>query len=199
MSSTGQQQKIKRLLWSMATGVSLCLSVFLAHAFQNPIRANQSASTDATVPVLKGAEPVGIIGTVVAMTHDLWMGAGWSVHILLVRVDSVLDGKKTEHYVRADFLNHSVYDNSEESIAYDKLVTAFHEKGTWKIQLIPPRGIPECWKIPPPPIQGDYLTYGNPVIQSVGGATGYPDINTVPCYSFTTKDVQKVQSAEKAK
>src|ERR1700752_1214679 len=109
------------------------------------------------------------------------MGTRWSVHILLIRVDGVLDGKTTERYVRADFLNHSVYDNSEESIAYDKLVTALHEKGTWKIQLTPPRGIPECWKIPPPPVQGDYLTYGNPVIQPVGGATGYPDINTVPC------------------
>jgi len=199
MSSIGQQRKTLQLHWSMATAVSLCLTVFLALTFQNPIRANQTANTDANAPVLKGEEPVAIIGTVVAMTRDLWMGAGWSVHILLIRVDSVPDGKKTDRYVRADFLNHSVYDNSEESIAYDKLVTAFHEKGTWKIQLSPPRGIPECWKIPPPPTPGDYLTYGNPVIQPVGGAMGYPNINTVPCYSFTPKDVQDIRSPEKAK
>jgi hypothetical protein len=199
MSSSGQKRKNLPLVSRTATLVYLCVSVFLAPAFQNPIRANQSASTDATGPVLKGAEPVGIIGNVVAMTRDLWMGAGWSVHILLIRVDSVLDGKKTERYVRADFLNHSVYDNSEESIAYDKFVTAFHDKGTWRIQLHPPRGAPECWKVPPPPIQGDLMSRGNPDIQPVGGATGYPSINTVPCYSFTTKDVQQVRSPETTK
>src|SRR5579871_5040200 len=185
MSSSGQQQqKIKHLLWTTATGVSLCLGVSLAFAYQNPIRANQSSSSDATVPVLKGADPVAIIGTVVAMTHEPWWGAGRKLHILLIRVDRVLDGKKTENFVRADFIEHSIYDDSPESLAYEKLVSAFHEKGTWKIHLHPPAYVNECFRIPPPPVPGDLLTYGNPVIQPVGGATGNPNIDAVPCYGF---------------
>jgi hypothetical protein len=182
----------------MAAGVSLCLTVFLIAAFQNPIRAKQP-NTEQNAHVFKGAEPVGIIGTVVAMTRETWWSAGGEIHILLIRVDRVLDKKKTENYVRADFAKHSIYSDSPESLAYEKLATAFHEKRKWKIQLHPPTDSPECYKIPPPPIDGDYLTYGNPVIQPVGGATGYPNINVVPCYGFFPADVRENQSPEQAK
>lgn len=155
--------------------------------------ANQAVGADENMPVLKAKEPVVIIGTVVAMTRWPWQGAGWSIHILLLRFEHVLDGEKTESYVRADFLKHSIYDNSKESLTYGTLVTAFRKKGTWKIHLHPPRGAPECWKIPSPPTPGDYMTYGNPDIQPIGGATGYPNINTLPCFVFTPEDVQEIR------
>jgi hypothetical protein len=184
-----------RNLWlRRALLIPLCagLLLFLV-TLHKPLHANQTGSTDENAPVLKGKEPVQIIGTVVAMTREPWMGLHWSIHILLVQVDNVLDGEKTEPYVRADFLNHSIYDNSEESLAYDRFVKAFHEKGRWKIQLRPPHGIPECWRVPPPPKPEDLMTHGNPDIRAVAGATGYPNVNSVPCYAATPTDVQEIR------
>lgn len=194
MNPIGWKQKGYKLRVSGAVIVCLCVGMFFLDPFDEPLRANQTASADENVTVLKGKEPVLITGTVVAMTRAPWMGLHWSVHILLIRVDSSPDGEKPERYVRADFLQHSIYDDSEESRAYDKLVRAFHEKGTWKIQLHPPRSIPECWKVPPPPKSGDLITYGNPDIRPVGGATGYPNVNAVPCYAVTPADVQEIRS-----
>jgi hypothetical protein len=161
-----------------------------------PSNAAQTTRQDETAPVTKGSESVTIVGTVVAMTREAWQGADWSVQIVIMRVDSVLDGKKTGRYIRGDFLNHSVYGNSGESRAYDKLVSTFHDKGAWRVQLHPPRGIPECWRVPLPPIPGDLITYGNPDIRPVGGATGYPDVNAVPCYTFTVSDVETIRETE---
>lgn len=191
-----------RLCMNGGLGAHFCvalLGILLSVAVAESARANQTTGTDMTVPVVKATESVGIIGTVVAMTREPWWGANRQIHILLIRVDHVLDEKKTENYVRADFLNHSIYDNSEESLTYDKLVTAFHEKGTWKIQLHPPHELAACYRVPPPPIPGDLLTSGNPVIQPVGGATGYPDVNTVRCYSFFAADVQEIRTPEASK
>ena len=191
-SHDGRKLCLRRALL-IPLGVGLLLFFV---TLDKPLHANQTGSTDENGPVLKGKEPVQIIGTVVAVTREPWMGSHWSIHILLIRVDNVLDGKKTEPYVRADFLNHSIYDNSKESLAYDKLVKAFHEKGRWKIQLRPPRGIPECWRVPPPPKPGDLMTYGNPDIGAVAGATGYPNVNSVPCYAATPADVQEIGSPD---
>jgi hypothetical protein len=191
-----RKEKHSKTLGNIASIVYFCVGMLLIITFNKPLRAYQTASTDGNVPILKAKEPVEIIGTVIAMTRDPWMGADWSLHILLLRVDRVLDGKRTERYVRTDFLNRSVYDNSEESLAYSKLVSAFHEKRTWKFQLHPPHGISGCWKIPPPPTPGDYITSRNPDIQPIGGATGYPNINTLPCYAFYPVDVQEIRSPE---
>ncbi len=38
-----------------------------------------------------------------------------------------------------------------------------------------------------------------PIILPVGGASGYPDINTVPCYVLDQKDIHEVVSPTKAK
>jgi hypothetical protein len=161
-----------------------------------PSNAAQTARQDETAPVIKGGESVTIVGTVVAMTREAWQGVHWSVQIVIVRVESVLDGKKTERYIRGDFFDHSVYGNSAEARAYDKLVIDFHEKGIWKLQLHPPQGVPECWRVPPPPTPGDLTTSHNPDIRPVAGATGYPDVNAVPCYTFTVSDVEAIRGAE---
>jgi hypothetical protein len=184
---------------SMAGVVSLSVGMFLAAAFQSPIRANQDASTDQRAPVLKGKEPVEITGTVVAMSREPWMFPYFSFHILLLRVEKVLSRGKTERYVRAEFPSNYVYTDSKEAKGFRLLASSLHERKTWKILLIPPHGRWECLRLPPPPTPGDLMSAYNPVILPVGGASGYPDINTVPCYVFEEKDIQEIGSPEKAK
>ncbi|MGH9681281.1 MAG: hypothetical protein ACRD4Y_15145 [Candidatus Acidiferrales bacterium] len=143
--------------------------------------------------VYRATKPVTVIGNVVAMTREAWMGLDWSLNILLIRVDSIADGKSVPHYVRADFPDHSTYDNSEEANSYRKLVIALRQGGKWKFRLRPPDGAPECWTVPAPPKTGDYSSYGNPEIESVGGARGYPDLNAVRCYALGIADVEEVE------
>ena len=199
MSSGRQKQRTLRPLPSVVAIVSLCFTAFLVATFQGPIRAKQGSSSDERTPVLKGTEIVEITGNVVAMSQDTWAFPYYSSYILLLRVDKVLSGKERGHFVRAEFEDHSIYTDSKEAQAYRRIESSLREEKTWKIRLRPPRGFPECLKIPPPPTSGDLTTAGNPVFLPVGGASGYPDINTVPCYVIDLNDIQELGSSKKSK
>jgi len=198
MSSSQQRRKGLRLLVRAAVVLGLCVAVFLPATSRPPIRANQDTDAAQKAAVPKGSEPVDIIATVVAMSRGPWENVGWSFYLLLFRVDKVVSGKETAHYVRADFPSISVYTNTEEARVYRQLVRSLREPKTWKIHLRAPRGSPECYTVSPP-IPGDIASGANPVMLPVAGASAYPGINTVPCYVFDQREIQEVTSPENPK
>jgi hypothetical protein len=199
MGTMRHEQKRFQVLGSFVVAfVSLCTGMILVAMLQVPIRANQGANVPEKAPVPKSKEPIDIDAAVVAMSRDPWQNYGWSLYLLLFRVDKVVGGKETAQYVRGDFPDISVYTDSEEARVYRQLIHSLREPKTWKIHLRPPRGSPECYTVSPP-IPGDIASGANPVMLPVGGASGYPDINTVPCYVFDQRDIQEITSPEKPK
>ena len=200
MSSRRQKRNKLPLHSSVAAAVSLCISIFLAIPFQSPIRASQGSSTSENAPVPKGKEAVDVVATIVAMSQNPWQNTGYPFEILLLRVDKVLGDTRIGPYARADFPRISDFTDNKETRVYRELLNSFRGRKTWKIHLRATNGPVLCaWRIPPPPIPGDFTTAGNPVMITIGGASGYPDINTVPCYVLDQEDIQETVSPDKAK
>lgn len=199
MISNGQKRKASLWIVSIAGIVSLFASTSLVVPLRSSTHATQDAGERERAPVPRGKEPNDVVATVVAMSRDPWENVGYPFEILLFRVDKVLGEAKIERYVRADFERISVFTDSEESRVYRQLLSSLREPKTWKIHLRPPRGSADCWTIPPPPIPGDLMSSGNPVIVSVGGASGYPDVNKIPCYIIDQRNIEEVVPADKAK
>lgn len=174
-------------------------SVPPAEAFPSSIQTNQDRTATAKSLVAKGKEPIDILATVVAMSREQWdgPGVGQAFEILLLRVEKVTGESNVPAYVRVDFDDLSSLENSTETKAYLQLLRSLREPKLWKIHLRPPRGTGDCWAVPPPPIPGDLMSSRNPVIVPVGGASGYPDVNTAPCYIADQRDIQEVASPEK--
>jgi hypothetical protein len=189
------------VLWCfLGTMVRLCTGVILVFALQLPLRATQSTGADENASVTKGKEPVDVIVTVVAMSRDPWQNVGYPFEILLLRVDRVLGETKVGPYIRADFPRISDFSDSKENRVYRQLLSSLRERRTWKIHLRVTNGPVLCaWRIPPPPIPSDFASSANPVIIAVGGATGYPDLNTVPCYVFDQREIGEIVTSDKAK
>lgn len=172
------------------------MCIFLLTAFSVPIGARQDNNAAQIAAVPKGTAPVDIIATASAVSRGPWSGYAWSFYLLILKVQKVVSGHETAQYLRADFPHISIYTDSEESKKYRELVRSLRDpQKTWKIHLRPPLldlHSPECWTVPPPPTPGDLLSAGNPVMLAVGGASGYPEINAVPCYVFDQRDIQEV-------
>jgi hypothetical protein len=186
----------KRPVLGVLAAVVLCGAAVLA-AVQTPVHPAQDADASSRVPVPRGTEPVDVIVTAVAMSKEPWLNTtDYSYEILLLRVDKVLGAAKVARYVRADFNEISVYTNSEESRVYRQLLSSLREPRIWKIHLKPPSLPVHCWTIPPPPIPGDLMSSRSPLIVPVGDASGYPGINTVPCYLVDQRDIQEIKSPD---
>jgi len=187
------------VFWSiLGATVALCICVGLDAVLQLPIRASQGSSTAENAPVPKGKEAVDVVATVVAMSRDPWENTGYPFEILLLRVDKVLGDKKIGPYARADFPRISNFTDSKEARVYYELLSSLRERKSWKIHLRATNGPVLCaWRIPPPPIPDDLTTAANPVIIAIGGASGYPDINTVPCYVFDQRDIEAAVTSDK--
>jgi hypothetical protein len=200
-----EKMRLKRkrfaIFWSfLGAVVSLCICVILDAALQLPIRASQGSSTSENAPVPKGKEAVDVVATIVAMSQNPWQNTGYPFEILLLRVDKVPGDARIGPYARADFPRISDFTDSKETRVYRELLSSLRERKTWKILLRATNGPVLCaWRIPPPPIPGDFTTAGNPVIIAIGGASGYPDINAVPCYVFDQRDIEEVVSPDKPK
>ena len=179
-----------RLIAALAVAMWLCTCPRIA-ARERPSFATQIPEANKKAPVPKGKEPVDIIATVVAMTRQPWENVGYSFHVVLLRVERVLGQEKLREYVRADFEDISTFIDSDDARMYHDLEQSLRKPRTWKIHLRPARGSPECWTLPPPPIPGDIASGENPVLLPVGGASGYPDINSVPCYVFDYRDIEE--------
>jgi hypothetical protein len=172
----------------------------LCVANQNLAGAGQDATAKDSASVSRGSEPIQMIGTVVAMSQHRWENVGYSFHVLLFRIDKILGGKESARFVRADFPAAYIFTNSEEARVYSHLESSLREPKIWKVHLRPTHGSVLCaWRIPAPPRTDDLAMAGTPIIVSVGGASGYPDINTVPCYVFDQGDIQEITMPEKAK
>ena len=197
MSPSQQKRKGLRLFAGAAPVLVICVVLILG-SFQTPIRAYQDTGDTQKAAVPKGSEPVDIAATVVAMSRGPWSGVGYSFYLLILRIDKVITGQEPARYVRADFPLVFVEANSEGARVYSQLVHSLREPKSWKIHLRPPRGSPECWTVPPPPTPGDMLSGANPVMLPVAGASGYPGINTVPCYVFNQTEIQEITAPEKA-
>ena len=137
------------------------------------------------------------------MSRGPWEGVGWSLYLLILKVQKVVNGQESAQYVRADFQDISVYTDSEEAKQYRQLVRSLRDpQRTWKIHLRPPvKNLygPDCWRVPPPPTPGDLLSAGNPVMLAVEEMSAYPQINSVPCYVFDQRDIQEVSEPAKEK
>ena len=196
MRSGQQRRKTWPKLLRKLAFVPLCIGILLVDAFPRTTCAGQGTTAVETVPVSHMQEPIEIIATVVAMNRYPWETGYNPLNILLVRVDKLLGGEELSRYVRVDFPSRSIYTNTEEYRVYQKLESSLRERKTWKMRVHPdPRGSMACaWKIPPPPKPNDLMMRWVPVILPVGGASGYPDINSVPCYVLEESDIQEVAS-----
>src|SRR6516162_1148743 len=83
------------------TCVALILwaAIILAIANMDSVNGAQNSSSKETAAVLRGHEPIEIIGTLVAMTRSRWENIGYSFHVLLFKVDGVLSGKESGKFV----------------------------------------------------------------------------------------------------
>lgn len=200
MRSGQQLRKTMPMLLRILAIVPLCIGIWLVDAFPRPTCASQGTTAEAKAPASHMQEPIEIIGTVVAMSRNPWTGMYYSFDILLVRVNKLFSGEEPAGYVRVDFPNRSIYTNTEEFRVYQKLESSLRDRKTWKMRVHPdPRGSLACaWKIPPPPRPDDLMMRWVPVILPVGGASGYPDINSVPCYVLDENDIQEIASPAKA-
>jgi len=156
----------------------------------------KSTSTlrDPKLPVLKAAEPIEIIGTVIA--HDKEGGVGFGLvdvdvylDFLVIRVEKKLKGQIHGHYVRADFLGGSNGGKYLPKSLFD---------GTpWKIRLEPgwQSNYHECdWTIRPSPQPGSLEMAFGPELVTVGGAKSFPDVNALQCYVLERKNLQEISS-----
>ena len=193
------QQKRKRLpmLLSILAIFPPCVDFLVADALPKPTSTQQATSADAKAPASHMQEPIDFIGTVVAMSRNPWENMGYSTHVLLVRIDDLITGEESARYVRVDFPERDIYTDTEEYRVRQKLEDSLREPKTWKMSVHPdPRGSMGCaWRIPPAPRPDDLMMRWVPVILPVGGALGYPDINTVPCYVLDQNDITEVASA----
>ena len=181
------------MIAALAIVICLCTCHRIA-ARERPSFATQIPDKNKKTPVPKGKEPADILATVVAMTRESWENVGYSFHVVLLKVDRVLGQEKIGEYVRADFQDISIFIDSDDARIFHDLEHSLRKPSTWKIHLRPSRGSPECWTLPSPPVPGDIATGGNPVLLPVGGASGYPDINTLPCYVFDYRDIKATSS-----
>jgi hypothetical protein len=149
------------------------------------------AKPDAKNGVLRGKGRIEIVGTVVA--HDQENGwplnfEGGYIDTLVVRIEKGLKGRLSGHFVRADFLGWSGTNDLPKSLFMGR---------QWKMTLEPvPAGehYSCAWTVRPPG-PGE-LTVGVRVVP-VGGATAFPDVNTLPCYVLKRKNVQEITLGDK--
>jgi hypothetical protein len=162
------------------------------------MQGNQNANAEISPPILKGKNPVVILGSVVAVSRDTFGEAGgFSVDLMQLKVEKVLSGKNPGHYVRADF-NHSssVKIDPEKARIQRELLVPLRQGKTMKIHLRPPIEGAECkWTIPPPPKPREEVGFMTPVMLPVGNAKGYPDINGLPCYAFELQGIEEIVPA----
>lgn len=171
---------------------ALCLGALIAFAHNGSISANQSSGDRLAAPILKGKEPAQVVGVVLAMSRGPTRIPYYSAEILLLRVDKVLSGKDPGHYVRVDLPDRSRFTDTEEARNYRELVKSLFDQKTWRIRLRAPSGVSECaWKIPAPPSPGEQDGFGVPIMLAVGGASGYPDINSEPCFVSEQADIEQ--------
>lgn len=153
--------------------------------------AGQARTSTDQGTISKGKEPAEVLAIVSAMTQEPYYGK----HILILEVLKVLGGKGPGNYVRADFPYRAITLDSEEAIAYQRLAKALRLQRVWRIHLRPPRGLDSsgcAWRVPPPLKPGEIAAFEPPpTLIPVAHASGYPDINTLPCYVFEQKDVEE--------
>jgi hypothetical protein len=180
----------------------VCACLILTTETSGATQSVQNAHGDNGTPISRGIEPAEIVATVVAMSRDRMEEIPYySADILLLKVEKTLNGKVSGRYARADFLTGSSYTRTDQVGSFSQLEHSLRTAKRWKIRLRPPTGPVECaWKLPPQARPEEELTIVRPpVMLPVGGASGYPDINTLPCYVFDQKDIQEVVPPEKAK
>jgi hypothetical protein len=198
MKSNHRTRTVFELVVDIAREVFLLGTIFMSVPLHGSAQASRPPDDSEKAPVPKGKETVDALVTVVAMSRDPWDGPGVGdpFEILLLKVDK-LDETKIGPYVRADLFEIAQRTDSEESRIYRQLLSLLRDTRTWKIHLKPPSLSVHCWRIPPPPIPGDLMSSRNPVIVPVGGASGYPDVNSIPCYLVDQRDIQEVPSPQK--
>lgn len=198
MKSIHQTRTVLELVVGIAREVLFLSTILMSVPLHGSAQASRPIDDREKAAVPKGKETVDALVTVVAMSRDPWDGlaVGDPFEILLLKVDK-LDETKIGAYVRADLFEIAQRTDSEESRIFRQLLSSLRQTRTWKIHLKSPSLPGQCWRIPPPPIPGDLLSSRNPVIVPVGGASGYPDVNSVPCYLVDQRDIQEVLLPQK--
>jgi hypothetical protein len=154
------------------------------------------STRDPKLPVLRGTEPIEIVGAVIAHDEHGGLGVGSVddpsyVDFLIIRVKKVMKGAVSTKYVRADFLGG----------ADNELPKSLIEGKQWRMRLEP--GIQGryrvCdWTIPPYPRPGDvqreFLFI--PRLVPVGPAKNFPDINALRCYALERKNLQEIAPSD---
>jgi hypothetical protein len=144
---------------------------------------------DPKLPVLKAAEPIEIIGTVIA--HDRDGGVGLPLvdvyaylDVLVIRIERRLKGNVAGDYVRADFLG------GDSGHLPDTLFDG--KQWIMKLEPVQQNHWMTCdWTIRPEPPVGDLLRdfWMSPRLVQVGRAGYIPDINALQCYTIVGKNL----------
>jgi hypothetical protein len=169
---------------------------------QGGMQGNDNAPAEKSPPILKGKDPAVILGNVVAVSQDtLGEAGGFSIDLMQLKVEKVINGQNPGQYVRADFNHHSsVKIDPEKARIQRELLVALRQGKIMKIHLRPPIEGAECrWTIPLPPKPGEAVGFMTPVMLPVGNAKGYPDINKLLCYAFELQDIEEIALPDKVK
>jgi hypothetical protein len=166
------------------------------------MQGNDNAHAEISPPILKGKDPVIMLGSAVAVSQETVIESeSSSADLMLLKVEKVVSGKEPGQYVRADFSHHSSAKiDPEKARLQRELLVPLRQGKTMKIHLRPPIEGAECrWTIPPPPKPREEVGFMTPVMLPVGNAKGYPDINGLPCYAFELQDIEEIVSPDKTK
>ena len=203
MNSQYKPQTASLLFTSLVVLGLFGQGILLEAGARKQLSERQNVPPEELVPIVRAKEKVLIFGRVLAISDETVFGSegvAGSADVMLLKIEKVLSGKNPGQYVRADFNHHSDRIDPQKAPALRQLLVPLREGKTMKIRLSPPVSGAACsWPIPAPPKSGEEVGIKEPIMLSVGGANGYPDINTLPCFGFDLNDIEQVTSPDKGK
>jgi hypothetical protein len=170
--------------------VIVCCLVILGHT-----QRASTVSSASDTGVIKAKDAIEITGVVVAHSLDrVAIGfEGISMDILVVRFERKSKGVVSSRYVRVDFWE-------DARVSASKSSESLYEGKPWRMKLSPPPMTDHnvcAYTVPPLPQAEEVEAVIVPHMVPVGGARGYPDVNSLPCYELRRENLHEIRKDKK--